>query len=316
MKYFLEISFFLLLSTLLKAQQLPFFTQYKEYHVLINPADISLDYLTKGGNMSFGGSIRRQFTSLSNNPQTQLLRGGCVFEGDDVSLNTGLNIIKDQTGPTGFTGAYLRLAGIVHQGKKGGFSAGFNAGLVQFRLNGSQIEFADPTDALANRDFKTVYPDIGLGIFAYHRLQNNGFLDGDLVSAGFSIPQVFGLDLRFSTQNKNFTIKRVPHYAASFGYYKKLYDASSIETSIWLRYVKNVPIEADFICRYQMNGAFSLGAGYSTNQTVHAELGLRLSELMGWDGIRIGYGFDMPFGSIAPYFGTAHEINLSFLLAN
>jgi type IX secretion system PorP/SprF family membrane protein len=316
MKFFLQIALLCVFSTQLKAQQLPFFTQYKEYHALINPADVSLDYITKGYNTSFGSSIRRQWTNISNNPQAQLLRGERIFEGNAVSLNTGLHIIKDQTGPTGFTGAYVRLAGIVENGENGGFSAGFNAGLVQFRLNASEIEFADPTDALANRDYKTLYPDVGLGVFGYRRIQQNGFLDGDLLYAGFSIPQVFGLNLTFREQNKNFNIKRVPHYALMTGYYKKLQAASYVETSVWLRYVKNVPLQADFLCRYQMNGALSLGAGYSTNQTIHAEFGLFLGENIGWDShaIRISYGYDAPFGTIAPYFGSAHEVSLSFML--
>ena len=316
MKYFLPIYVFFLVSTVLKAQQLPLFTQYQEYYSILNPAAISTDYITKGYNMSFGGSIRRQWTNIDNNPQTQILRGNYIFQGDAASLNTGLHIIKDQTGPTGFTGAYLRLAGIVGNNDNGGFSAGFNAGLAQFRLNGSQIEFADPTDALANRDYKTLYPDVGLGVFAYRRINQNGFLDGDHISAGFSVPQVFGLDLTFREHDKNFTIKRLPHYYAMFGYYRHLGDDSFIESSVWFRYVKNVPINADIKCRYQMNSFISMGLGYSTNKSVHAEIGLLLGENMGWDthAIKIGYGYDMPFGTISPYFGVAHEINLSFAL--
>lgn len=268
--------------------------------------------------MSFGASIRRQWTGIENNPQTQLLRGDYIFKGDAVSLNTGVHIIKDQTGPTGFTGAYARLAGIVGNTENGGFSAGFNAGLVQFKLNGSQIEFPDPTDALANRDYRTLYPDVGLGIFAYKRINRSGFLDGDNMYAGFSVPQVFGLDLTFREQNKDFTIKRIPHYYALAGYYKYLNDDSYFEASAWLRYVKNVPFQADFNCRYQMSSYLSMGLGYSTNKSIHAEFGLLLGENVGWrtHAIKIGYGYDMPFNTISPHFGAAHEINLSVALDN
>jgi type IX secretion system PorP/SprF family membrane protein len=317
MKLILPI-YCILLSTLLQAQQLPLFTQYKDYATFLNPAALSTEYITKGHNMSFGGSTRKQWTNVENSPQTQLLRGDNIFQGDAASLVTGLHILKDQTGPTGFTGAYLRLAGIVGNNENGGISAGFNAGLAQFRLNATQIEFADPTDALANRDYKTLYPDISLGVFAYRRINNSRYLDGDHVYAGFSIPQVFGLDLTFRENNKNYSIKRLPHYYATAGYYKRLSDDSNIETSMWVRYVKNVPLQLDFNCRYQINSYISTGLGYSTNKSIHAELALLLGENIGWDSqaIKIGYGYDVPFGTIGPYFGVAHEINVSFSLDN
>jgi type IX secretion system PorP/SprF family membrane protein len=300
------------------AQQLPFFTQYREYHTLLNPAAVSMDYITKDFNMSFGASVRRQWIDIANNPQTQLLRGGYVVKGDAVSLNTGFHLIKDQTGPTGFTGIYGRLAGIVGNSDNGGFSAGFNAGLVQFKLKGSQIEFPDPTDALAQRDYNTLYPDIGLGIFGYRRINQMGNFGGDNVYAGFSIPQVFGLDLTFRERNKDFTIQRIPHFYALAGYYKHLNDDAYIETSVWLRHVKNVPFQADFNCRFQINSTLSMGAGYSTNKSLHAEFGVLMGENMGWDthAFKIGYGFDLPFNTIAPHFGAAHEINLSVSLDN
>ena len=311
-------SLFFIIKTALNAQQLPFFTQYREYNTLLNPAAVSMDYINKGYNMSFGASLRTQWTGLDRNPQTQLLKGDYIFSGDAVSMNTGFHFINDQTGPTGFSGAYARVAGIVGNNDEGGFSAGFNAGLVQFRLNASQIEFADPSDALAQRDFRKLYPDIGVGIFGYKRLNGRGFFSGDNVYAGFSVPQTFGLDLTFQEQNKSFTIKRLPHFYALAGYTKNFSDETYLETSVWVRYVKNVPVQADFNLRFQLSSAISLGAGYSSSKALHAEVGFLLGENVGWDNhaIKIGYGYDVPFNTISPHFGAAHEINLSVALDN
>ena len=76
-----------------------------------------------------------------------------------------------------------------------------------------------------------------------------------------------------------------------------------------------MPVNVDFILRYQMAQNFWIGAGGATSKTMHIELGFILGENLGFDNtLRIGYGYDYSFSAFGPYTGGSHEINISYAL--
>ena len=109
----------------LQAQQLSLFTQYRENTTVINPAAVEADYLAYGLNASIGISYRQQWAGISGSPTTQVLRGSYIADGmSGVALMAGGHIINDVTGPTGLTGFYGRIAGILTDDPAyGGFSS-------------------------------------------------------------------------------------------------------------------------------------------------------------------------------------------------
>ena len=85
-----------------------------------------------------------------------------------VALQAGGFLVNDQTGPTGFTGAYGRIAGIVTDDPTyGGLSIGLSAGMVQYRVKSSDIILRDANDQLGTVDQNQLFPDVGLGVFFY-----------------------------------------------------------------------------------------------------------------------------------------------------
>ena len=100
--------FFLILQDL-KAQQLPLFTQYREYHSIINPAMVSSDFMLNTCSVALGASARMQWVGLKKNaPSTQVLRGEWVLDKESsMTLVTGGHIIQDRAGresATSFSG--------------------------------------------------------------------------------------------------------------------------------------------------------------------------------------------------------------------
>lgn len=98
----------------LSAQQLPLFTQYRENTGLLNPAALEPDYLGYGNNFTVGASYRSQWDGLSGAPKTMTLRA--TYFADDyagVTMMGGGYLVRDQTGPLSFTGAYGRIAGVI-----------------------------------------------------------------------------------------------------------------------------------------------------------------------------------------------------------
>ena len=312
----LSFSFFL---TRISGQQLPLFTQYREYHALINPATINSDYFLNQYDLSFGLSGRTQWTGLDRGPQTQVFRGEYIWNnGNTFSPVFGGYLMNDQTGPTGMRSATARVAvvasdDVAHRG----FSAGLNIGASQFRFNAGDVYLRQP-DRLAIEDYRQTYPDIAIGVFGYTSFSSQG-TDDNIVYAGLSVPQILGGNVHWKTTTSEFALQRVPHFYGLVGYYKALpsiAEGSFFEASAWVKYVANTPIHLDYNARYQMGEYISLGVGYSTSQILHSELGFQIGKLMEWQNknAKIGYSFDHAFSSLAPYFGSSHEIHLSFTL--
>ena len=302
----------LLSAVILQAQQIPLFTQYREVQGAINPASINYDFFTDRHKTSFGMSIRRQWTDISNAPTTQILRGEhFMADRSGVAMLMGGYLMNDQTGPTGFTGLYGRFATVfTSDAEYSGLSIGLSAGAVQYRVKTSEIKLHDPNDIRALTDRQQLYPDIGAGIFYYQRM--DGLFDEDYFYTGFSVPQLMGLDIEFPDADSKFSTKRVQHFFGNVGWYHFVGDNSFIEPSAYVKYAPNVPLNIDLNVRYQMASSLWLGVGTSLKGKIHAETGVILGKSMGMSSnFKIGYGFDYSFQSYGPYVGTTHEFNLS-----
>lgn len=313
---FLVCLFIIGITSNISSQQLSLFTQYRENQTILNPAAPGSNFLGYGQNLSFGATYRLQWQGIENSPTTAVLRGEYLYEsGGSFNLLSGGYLINDQTGPTGFTGLYGRIGGVLSDDPEyGGISAGITVGAVQYRVNTSDIRLRDENDILAADDQRKIYPDVGLGIFAYKQF-DGGFLSGDYVYGGISVPQVIGLDLTFKDDNGEFYTKRVQHYYAMIGLYKFFGDDGFIEPSIWVKYAPNAPVNIDFNLRYQLAQNFWVGLGGATAKTMHVEMGLLLGENLGFDNtLKIGYGFDYSFSTFGPYTGGSHEVNITYSL--
>lgn len=306
----------LLICQIAEAQQLPLFTQYRSNQGAINPASINGDYFINENNLSFGASYRRQWTGIDASPVTQNISGE-YFQAQKGGFNylTGGYLINDKIGPTGFTGIYGRFAGVITGDPEySGISLGLNLGLVQYKVDGREIQLREQGDIIGNQSYSQWYPDAGLGVFAYTTL-DFGMLEDDYIYGGISIPQVIGLDLTFGSDDGEFHTKRVQHIYAQGGWYHILSDDSFLEFSSWVKYAPNAPINLDFNLRYQMAGNFWGGLGISSARNIHIEAGFILGGNLGFSNtVKVGYGFDYSVSDFGPSVGSTHELNLGVSL--
>lgn len=298
----------LAINKTLNAQQLSLFTQYRENATIINPAAVDADFLAFGQNLSFGASYRAQWVGLDHAPTTQTVRFSYLNkEASGVALMGGAHLMNDQTGPTGFTGLYGRIAGVLSEDPEyGGFVIGLSAGAVQYRVNASEIYLRDDGDIVGTQNQSQLFPDVGVGLFYYQATAND-----DYFYTGLSVPQVAGLDLTFKDDAGEFYTKRVRHFYGLLGFYKFLDNNSFIEPSVWIKYTPNVPVNLDLNIRYQTPGALWIGTGVSSAKNFHIETGVLLGNGLD-NAIRIGYGFDYSFSSFGPSAGSTHELNIAF----
>ncbi len=312
----LLFAFFLSLnSTELSGQQLPMFTQYREYHSVINPATINSDYFTHEYNASFGASYRAQWSGEVFGPRTQMLRYEYLFtEGKRAGLILGGHILNDQVGALATTGVSVRTGVLLSDDPDWwGLVGALNFGMTQFRIAKNRIKTYDPY--LAGCDCQSLSPDVGIGLFAYKRF-SQGIFDQDVLYGGVSMPQALAFNPSFTASGESeITLSRVPHYYALIGLYKQLSDYQFFESSAWIKYVPNAPVNVDFNIRYTPIEHFWIGLGYATSKTFHFEFGLLIGENMGWDNtLRIGYGIGRGMNVYGPVFGASHEVNVSYAL--
>ncbi len=305
------------LPSFVMAQQLPLFTQYRDNLGIINPAAPHIDFFTQKTPISVGLSYRKQWTGLENAPTTQVLRYEHImaYTGNSFSPIFGTYILRDVTGPLGMTGLYGKFgAAMTDDAEEGGFSAALSAGVVGYHLDTDKVRTRDAGDLVASGRSTRLFPDVGLGIFYWKRLDGNGFFEDDMLSGGISVPQVLGLNLQFKNDAQTYATKRIQHFYGQFSWLHSIDENEKyIQPSIWVKYAPNAPLNVDMNVRYQLVPALWIGTGASTGGNFHAETGFNIGENAGLDGLlKIGYGFDYSFSRFGPFAGSTHEFNLTY----
>jgi type IX secretion system PorP/SprF family membrane protein len=307
----LFFSFLLSYCGTIAAQQLPLFAQHPEFHGTINPASLNSDFMTGGHTLSAGLSMRRQWQNLGKaSPTTQILRGEHI--NYDNNFLIGGYLMNDRAGITQNMGAYVRAAYVLPLGDDltdGGFSGGLNIGLAQWALRTDRLDVTTQDDPDLPQNPTSLYPDIGIGLFAYKNLGNN---DGQYLYGGFSMPRTFEL------RRETFGVERLPHFYGLVGYYQPI-NNGYLELSSWVRAVQRVPMQATINFRMFLFKTLLLGAGvvtdFQTKPFFMPEIAFNIP--MGDDlhnrALKIGYSFVMG-GSFRNYFGSSHEINLAFVM--
>lgn len=303
----------LCLTSVVHAQQLSLFTQYRENATIINPAAMESDFLAYGQRMTVGASYRSQWNDISGNPTTQALRFSFIGDNSGASLMGGGYIMNDQTGPTGFTGAYGRIGAVISGDPEySGLVVALSAGIVQFRVDAGAILLHDPSDVLGSTNQTALFPDIGAGLYFYQMLKSD-----NMFYAGLSVPQVAGINLAFKNDVGDFSIQRVQHYYGTLGLYHFFRNDGFIEPSVWIKSVKGAKLNADFNLRYQTSSAIWLGFGGSTARNFHFEAGFNLGDNVGlYNNLKIAYGYDYSYSTFGPGAGDTHEIQVSYSFDN
>lgn len=319
--YFLILSFLFtaVLSQLqLNAQQLPLFTQYREYHSYINPATISPDYITKAYPINFGASYRRSFSGIEQAPYSIFAKSDWVINTNNAfDLAIGGFFLSNNTTPIATNGVYGKIAALFTDDPYyGAFSVGLTFGALQYRVFGDKLVAFHVNDVvLSEGTQQQITPDVGFGTYYYKQFVD-GALMGDVFFAGISVPRLFGFNTQFKNDNGSFNIKQERHYYGYIGMYKYFNETTFIEPSIWIKYVANTPVQVDFNIRYQHRQLFWVGTGASTANLIHFEVGFFVSNptFGNTSNLKIGYGFDYAYGPLKNPFGTAHELNIVYML--
>ena len=272
------------------AQQSPQYTQYMFNEFVINPAIAGTnDYYQIRTNHRF------QWTGLSDPPLTNTLS----IYGPHAKLPMGFGVYfyNDVTGPTsrtGLTGAYAYNIEI-QKGLR--LSFGINIGLMQYKLDGTQLSPKDVSDLAIQSIVSSAYvPDAGLGVYLYA----NEFY------AGFSTNQLFNNKLKLYDV-KNGLNKLKSHFYLTGGYKYKINRDYVLEPSIIIKGTAPKAFNFDLTSRIIYKKMFWGGLSFRLKDSFSFLLGYYYD-----DKFAFGYSYDMGVTSLRKYNSGSHELMIGY----
>ena len=184
------------------AQQNPHYTQYMFNDFIINPAVAGTkNYYQIRSNHRF------QWIGITDPPLTNTLS---VY-GPHAKADMGFGgfFYNDVTGPTSRTGISGTYAYNIAVNNDVRLSMGLALGLMQFKIDGSQLTAKDPSDiAIQSSVFSTYVPDATIGTYLY----------GENFYTGFSVTQLFNNSLKIFEEKNGLNKLKSHFYSGGYTY--------------------------------------------------------------------------------------------------
>jgi type IX secretion system PorP/SprF family membrane protein len=277
-------------STGLQAQQMPHYTQYMFNDFVINPAIAGVyDYYQIRTNHRF------QWVGLMDPPMTNSI----AFYGphDKLDMGYGGYVYNDVTGPTsraGITGSYAYNIAVTGDIR---LSMGLSASIMQYRIDGTQLNPADVSDPSILSVVSTSYlPDAGLGLYLY----------ADEFYVGLSVAQLLNNSVKIF-DNKD-GVNRLKSHINLIGAYRYWINEDwLIEPSLMVKGTAPKELGFDLTARVEWQKMLWAAVSYRYSEAIGILLGYSFDETLFF-----GYSYDIGISSIRKYQTGSHEIMIGY----
>ena len=143
----------ILLPELLRAQQLPLYSQYMFNTLEINPA-----YAGFKQSIQFTSIFRKQFNGIKDAPQTAMLSGDMPI--GDTRLGVGLKIVDDRISIMQNFGAQGSMSYRI-EGDNSNLAFGIQLGAMNNRTDFSQLNITNPGDPVFGTNLNALMANFG-----------------------------------------------------------------------------------------------------------------------------------------------------------
>ena len=291
MKKIYKIIFTLLVSlsflSTISAQQYPLYSHYVVNDFAFNPAIAGTADM-----VDIRATYRNQWVGIDGNPETGYLSGHGKL--GKLPIGIGGIVFRDAAGKLQRTGGTAALTFIQNIGEKTRISVGLSAGFEKIRLANlsSDLESTDPV--LMNGGSGVGTPSYSGGVY----FESGGFY------LGFSVPQIFQTDVKFSGNNSNQN-ELTRHYYAMAGYKLPMGSQFALEPSVLVKSVEAAPLQFDATLRLFYQNKFWIGGSYRSDAAISGLLGMRLKNNM-----MLAYAYDYAVTGLNSVSNGSHEITL------
>ena len=278
---------------LLKAQQLPYYTQFKSSSFMLNPAVAGTH-----GTLYASTNYRMQWVGFDDAPKTSgLSLDGRLFEG---KMGAGLYVMQDEVGPSkqtnyGASCAYhIRFPDCE-------LSAGIAGNYAKYALNGSKITIHNSQDPSIDQTltYTTNVPDASAGIYLYN----------DRFHIGFSALHLLQSKAEFykGDSTKNGFVQYATQVYSTLGYNYSQNPEYVFENTLFVNYVKSVPLMMDYTLRVHYMGKVFGGASIRLRDAIALHVGATIME-----SFQAAYSYDILISRFRAYSSGTHEIVLKY----
>lgn len=289
---YLLLSCVLLVTSLVKAQQDPQFTNYMYNMSIINPA-----YATDTPDViNLGGFYRSQWVGAVGAPQTATL-----FAHSPINdkMQVGLSVVSDKIGDmVSENDIYLNYAYILPVSINSNISFGADVGVSFYDANFNGFKYSDTTpDPAFAYNINDTFPVLGFG--AYYYSENYYF--------GFSAPNVLNTKHLESKDGIEVMGVEAVHYFFTGGYVFDLNPRLKLKPAFMAKGVSGAPLSIDLTANVLINNFVEFGAAYRIDDSVSA-----LANIYVTHNLRIGYSYDYTISNLGNFNSGSHEIFLLF----
>jgi len=290
-KYIL-LSLILLLNGLYSiAQQVPHYSQFWFNDFVISPAFAGTKpyYQAKSNN-------RYQWVGVNDAPKTFILSAFGPEKKKDMGY--GAQLFSDVTGPTsrlGFYGSYaynLKLKDDIR------LSMGLSLGLLQYKIDGSQITLHDDNDqSLGNEVYAEFLPDADFAVLVY----------GENWHGGLVAKQLFNNKLKFDDIDALGINTLKTHFFAHGAYRHDISEDWAVEPYALLKFLSPAPLQLDLGVRGIWKKMAWLGISWRSADAIAVMIGYEYEEQ-----ISFGYSYDITTSNLKTASSGTHEVMIGF----
>ena len=287
---YLYITFIIIFSNSVVAQQDPHYTQYMYNMNVINPA-----YAGSKDNMAGSFMYRQQWVGLEGAPKTATFS---IHSPVGKNVGLGLSAISDKIGPVEENNFYADFSYTLNLGGEHKLAFGLKGGFTMHKI-----------------DFNTIYPtlpDIGDGVFGSGN-PNNTFLNigsgvfyyTDKYYVAFSVPNM--LKSKYLDFDGRQYGTEVIHYFLTGGYVFDINPNLKFKPFAMIKSSVNAPTSIDVSTNFMLYDKLELGATYRLEDSFGAMVNFAITP-----SLRIGYAYDHIISDINVVTSSSHEVMLLF----
>ena len=298
----------LLVAASALAQQEAQYSQYMNNNYLLNPGATGVeDYI----DVKF--SYRTQWVGLQGAPKTYYASiNSSLGKWRSTSKRTlrdlrrpfhalGGLVYRDVTGPTSRTSAYVSYAYNLVLTPRLRAALGVSAGMQQFAVDGSQLQFFDPTTIAASDASRVVDGAVGLWLYS------------PSVYVGVSSTQLLANKLNFSYGPDQLgvgapgnSLRR--HYFFTGGVRLPISRDWSLVPSVLVKAVSPAPLSVDLNAKLKYGDLLWAGVSWRAFDSAVAMVGFS------YEQFTVGYSYDAGLSELNGYQAGSHEILIGLRL--
>jgi type IX secretion system PorP/SprF family membrane protein len=296
---YLFFIFFIYPSIQLQAQHVPLLSQFELNKNLFNPAAFSDEQFNV--NLFY----RNQWLGFDDSPKTMGLNAIMKIN----TMNFGVFLINDKAGVFEQNTIHLNYAYDLQIVRHIMLSFGISGGIDLYAINYPELNLYQKDDPYIHTEKNNVaLPDFNLGLMLHSKNDDankvySGKGQQSEFYVGISVQHILRvITLNEITRNNSYLSK---HYNLIGGYFFPLNNEIGLGTNILLKYVKDVPFQADAGITVKYKKKFLAGLSYRSSNDIIMKLGFNIS-----DNFLLAYSFDLLTSNIPDK--TSHEFILAY----